>query len=104
MTGLRCDTCGRRVTDVHVLPGLWTREQHVELACASCDPGGYWFPLREWYYGPPHARRRGRTYTMRRHLLESKRWGRVTVKRVEARLRDQAARPARAASLGGDSA
>src|SRR5215211_7563944 len=92
---LPCTVCGRRADTLHVLPWVVPRplrgEQRVEFACPHHDPGGYWFPVREYFDGPPDWRDPTRRYTIRDHILDTKRLGRETVALIDAAIERGAA-------------
>jgi hypothetical protein len=85
-THFTCDSCGRRADSVHVVPTLTARDRRIELACPRHDPGGYWFYLRRWLTGPNDWRNPGEPYTMREHILDTKRLARRTVRMIDKRL------------------
>lgn len=45
-TKLKCTQCGNPATTIHLLPWCIQVEQ-IEAACATHDPGGYWFDVPE---------------------------------------------------------
>jgi hypothetical protein len=63
----------------------------VRFACPRHDPRGYWLPVRRWFDGPRDFHRPGERYTLRRHLLTTKTYGREAVALIERALQTEAA-------------
>lgn len=45
----RCDLCRQPATTIHLIPAPGIECEEALFACASHDPGGYyWFPVTDW--------------------------------------------------------
>jgi hypothetical protein len=74
-----CDRCWRPAQTITILPGLFDPKV-ARVTCWEHQPegdllgGAYGFELPEWFsYGVPDWNEPSRNYSMRQHLLDSKR-------------------------------
>jgi hypothetical protein len=74
-----CDRCWRRAETITVLPGLHA-PRVARVTCWEHQPegdllgGAYGFKLAEWFsYGVPDWNEPSRDYSVRQHLLDTKR-------------------------------